>query len=78
LKQAVNEAQQKARAMAEALHVSLGDVLEVTEGNEQAARPAATYKVAQLAAQATPTPVSAGEIEVDASVTIRYRISPKP
>jgi uncharacterized protein YggE len=78
LREAVQEARGKARAMADALGVNLGEVLEASEGNVSVApRMQAFAAVAQAAAPAA-TPVSPGEIEVHANVTIRYRISPKP
>jgi len=79
LKQAVEEARGKAEVMAETLRVNLVEVLEITEGNVsvvplQEMRTATMYSAAAGQVQ---TPVSPGEIEVNAQVTIRYRISPK-
>lgn len=79
LKQAVNEARSKADAMAEALRVNLGEVLEISEGGSVSpisrfdARAGAFEAAAQI-----PTPVSPGQIQVYANVTIRYRISQRP
>jgi uncharacterized protein YggE len=78
LKQAVNEARSKAEAMAEALRINLGEVLEVSEGGSVS--PKFDMAVASRtfeAAAAPPTPVSPGQIQVFANVTIRYRISQK-
>jgi uncharacterized protein YggE len=78
LKQAVNEARSKAEAMAEALRINLGEVLEVSEGGSVSPRfDMAVSSRALEAASAPQTPVSPGQIQVFANVTIRYRISPR-
>ena len=79
LKQAVMEARSKAQVMADALNVRLGDVLEVSEGGISVVPRGDFIPLsgrAELAA--APTPVSPGQIEVHANITIRYRISQKP
>lgn len=77
LRQAVTEARGKAEAMAEALNVELREVVEVSEGGVSVV-PRAEAAGRVLAATAlAPTPVSPGEIEVRASVTVRYHIAPK-
>jgi hypothetical protein len=78
LKQAVQEARSKAQVMADALRVNLTEVVEASEGGVSIG-PAGEAGAARLAAIAadTATPVSPGEIQVHATVTIRYRISPK-
>jgi len=76
LKQAVEEARSKAQTMAEALRVNLLEVLEVSEGGVSIVDRVEPV-FASRAAAATETPVSPGQIEVRASVTIRYRISAK-
>jgi hypothetical protein len=75
LKQAVNEARRKAEAIAEALNVRLDGVLEVSEGGVSVT-PRTEYGdvVMARALEASPTPVSPGQLEVRASVSIRYRI----
>jgi len=77
LKQAIQQAQGKASAMAEALRVNLVGVMEASEGSVSI-MPRMQSFGATAAAQAAPTPVSPGEIEVRANVTVRYRIAPKP
>jgi uncharacterized protein len=79
LKQAVNEARGKAEAMAEALRVNLGEVLEVSEGGSISPRFEAPVngRVFATAQADVATPVSAGQLQVSAAVTIRYRISQK-
>jgi len=76
LKQAVEEARSKAQTMAEALRVNLVEVLEVSEGGVSIVDRVEPV-FASRAAAAAETPVSPGQIEVRASVTIRYRISAK-
>ena len=76
LKQAVEEARSKAQTMAEALRVNLLEVLEVSEGGVSIVDRVEPV-FASRAAAVTETPVSPGQIEVRASVTIRYRISSK-
>ncbi len=79
LKQAVEEARSKAQAMADASRVNLVEVLEITEGNVSVVpvRLGGGVAYASSATGQVQTPVSAGDIEVNATVTIRYRISSK-
>jgi uncharacterized protein YggE len=79
LKQAVAEARSKAQAMAEVLKIELVEILEVSEGG------VSLFPVAESAqfggramALAADTPISPGQLEVRATVTIRYRIASKP
>jgi uncharacterized protein len=77
LRQAVHSAQAKARAMAEALGVELSQIMEASEGGAQVIRPMyeGAGRSADFAAQAMPsTPVEAGQVQVSANVTLRYRI----
>jgi uncharacterized protein YggE len=76
LKQAVQEARTKAQAMADALNVNLVEVIEVSESGVSIFA-APQMAMADRMALATETPVSPGEIQVNANVTIRYRISAK-
>lgn len=78
LKQAVQEARSKAQVMADALRVNLEDVLEASEGGVSIV-PFAETGIAQRVALAadTSTPVSPGQIQIQANVTIRFRISRK-
>jgi len=78
LKEAVEEARSKAQVMADAARVGLIEVLEVSEGGVSVVdRFEPAFASRALAAAAPETPVSPGQIEVRASVTIRYRIAPK-
>ena len=76
LRQAVEEARSKAQVMAEAARVGLGEVLEVSEGGVSILDHEPVLAGRVMAAAVAP-PVSPGEIEVRASVTIRYRIAGK-
>ncbi len=78
LTRAVQEARQKAATMASALGVSLGPVLEATEGGVSIDIPRFSSGPRMLRMEAVapePTPISTGEITVSAQVTLRYRIS---
>jgi len=79
LKLAVAEASGKAKAMAEALSVTLGPLQEVLESGSSvtplADRGEAVYAMAARAS--VPTPVSPGQIEVSASVVLKYAIVSK-
>ena len=76
LKEAVQEARSKAQVMADALRVNLTEVLEVSEGGVSILPQSEGAFAARMAA-AVETPVSPGQIQVNANVTIRYRIAPK-
>lgn len=79
LQQAVLEARSKGQVMADTLRVNLVEVLEVSEGGVSVAPRNEFAPSARLMAAAdVATPVSPGQLEVHANVTIRYRISPKP
>lgn len=75
LKQAVMDANQKAETMAQALGVRLSGVQEAMEGGVSVVP--RDRGVVAFAREATPTPVSPGQMEISASVTIRYLISPR-
>lgn len=78
LADAAGKARAKARTLASALGLTLGNVLEVAEGGVSVIpQPYPRYgrAMAELSVAAADTPVSAGQVGVQASVTIRYRIS---
>ncbi len=75
LKEAVNEARSKANAIAEALNVRLLGVLQVNEGGISI-RPVVVSEARLMSAADTATPVSPGQVTVNGSVSIRYRIGP--
>ena len=79
LADAARAARAKAETLAKALGVRLGEILEVAEGGVSVSPPpyprfGGTRAMAEVAM--APTPVSAGQVGVEASVTIRYRIAP--
>lgn len=75
MRRAVREARSKAAAMAEALEVTLGPVLDAQEGGVTIARPEfAQARMMAMDSRSAETPVSPGEITVSANVTLRYRI----
>ena len=80
LTDAVRSARTKADALARALRVKLVEILEVAEGGVSISPPPSPFRgrVALAAEAIATTPVAAGEVGVEASVTIRWRISPCP
>lgn len=77
LKEAVGDARRKAQVMADALGVRLGAVMEISEGGVSVRPYGADGAVFMARAEAAATPVSPGEVEVRAAVSVRYRIEPK-
>jgi len=75
LKQAAAKAREKAAALSEALHVKLVRVLSVSEGGH-VVRPAAPAARMALETNAGYVPIAAGELKVEASVTLVYEIAP--
>jgi uncharacterized protein len=71
LRQAVLEARKKAETLADSLGVRLGDVLTAREDSVNVSMP--HYAAMERAAVAS-TPVEPGEIEIQAGVTVQYRI----
>ncbi len=77
LTRAVEEARVKADALARALKVRLVRILEVAEGGIAVApQPFMKSRMAMETAMAD-TPVSAGQVGVSASVTVRWEIAPE-
>ena len=79
LTRAVEEARVKADALARALKVRLVRILEVAEGGI-AVSPPPFQKVGRMAMESmamADTPVSAGQVGVTASVTVRWEIAPE-
>lgn len=76
LKEAVTEARKKAETIAAAANVTLGIPLEIAEQGVSLMKSEFNTGVmmARAAADMAPTPVSPGQLEVRANVTIRYRI----
>jgi uncharacterized protein len=74
LRDAVMDARRKAEVIAEALGVRLAGVLEVSESGVSIAE-RGQVEFARAAALVAETPVSPGELDVNANVTVRYRIS---
>src|ERR1700724_2653317 len=78
LRDAAAQARGKATALAAAMHVRLVEVLEVQE--EGTAVPQPRFEAMRMSAggAAVGTPVSSGQLDVSATVTVRYRIAPCP
>lgn len=77
LRQAVEEARAKAQAIAAALDVRLEGISEAEEGGVDLVRPQLALARAADGVMSAPTPVQPGQLQVRASVTLRYRIVPK-
>ncbi len=77
LADAARAARAKAETLAKALGLRLGEILEVAEGGISVTPPPyPRFGMARMeAAMAAPTPVSAGQVGVEASVTLRFRIA---
>jgi uncharacterized protein len=75
LEAAVRQARDKAQAIAGALGVRLGEVLEVAEGGFALATPKFSRMAMEAMDSAANTPIAAGQVGVDASVTVSFRIA---
>lgn len=73
LRNAVKQAEQKARAMAEAANVDLVGILDLQEGGARV-MPVFRGGMEMAAARAADTPVEPGSVTVSGEVTIRYQI----
>jgi len=72
---AAEDAEAKAQTIARALHVRLSGVLEITEGGVHVVPQREYFAGARaMAAEAMRTPVESGEVQVQATVTVRYEI----
>ena len=74
LKEAVEKASQKAKAISEALYLKIIGVIEVNEGSVSIRVPPQRFEAARAQVEAASAPVSPGQLTVSARVTIRYRI----
>lgn len=74
LRLAVKEARKKADAIAEAVGVEIVGVDEISEGGINFIRP--QMQMARTFSAEAATPVQPGQVSVQASVTVRYRITP--
>lgn len=77
LAKAAVSARTKAAALAKALNVRLAEIVEAVEGGVTVFTPVRS-RMAMEAMAADSTAVSAGQVGVDASLTLRYRIEPCP
>lgn len=73
LRIAVAEARKKADAVAAEMGLSIVGVIEVSEGGAQVFRPA--MQVARSFAADLATPVQPGQLKIEASVTVSFRIA---
>jgi uncharacterized protein YggE len=77
LAKAAAAARAKAAALAKALNVRLAEIVEVVEGGVTVFTPMRSARMA-MESMSADTAVSAGQVGVDASLTLRYRIEPCP
>jgi hypothetical protein len=77
VRRAIEDARGTASAIADALGVTLGPVLEAREGGAQVLSPQMDVRAYRQEAMAVsaPTPVSPGEVEIFARVEVTYRIA---
>ena len=75
LKKAVAEARRKAETMAEALNLRILGIQEVSETGSSVIPRGEGGFVTMAARETAPTPVSPGQVEVNASVTVKYLIA---
>lgn len=73
LRQAIADAKANASVMAKELGVTLGRVLNATQGGASVQPPVPMYRMASESVSA-PTPILPGEVTVSASVTVTYQI----
>lgn len=74
LQRAVSDAEMKAKVIAEAMRVRLDTVAEVNEGGVQPIYPQPQMRT--MLAQDVGSPIEPGQVRVNATVTVRYRIAP--
>jgi uncharacterized protein YggE len=74
LKDAVADAKSKADALAEALGVTITEIVQVMEGGSNYSPYPVQFKAAAMEMRSG-APIEAGQVELGASVTIKYRFS---
>ena len=74
IREAIKEARAKAQTMAAALNVKLGTVHQVQEGGVHLVRPQMMAYDRAVAGAAAATPVQPGQVHVQASVSVTYRL----
>lgn len=78
LRDAAAQARGKAAALAAAMHVRLVEVLDIEEEGTPVPQPRFEAMRMSVGGAALATPVSSGQLDVSAAVTVRYRIAPCP
>src|SRR5687767_1277167 len=74
IKKAVAEAREKAGAIEAATGTQLSGIIEIVEGGVDVVRPMMMQRLAEFAA-ADATPIQPGQVRVEATVSIRYRLT---
>lgn len=78
LTRAAEAGRAKAETLARALRVRLVEIVEVVEGGVSVFTPVYRRQAMAMETSMADTPVSAGQVGIDATVTLRYRIEPCP
>ena len=74
IQKAVAEAREKAIAIEQATGTQLTGIIEIVEGGVDVVRPMMMQRMAEFAA-ADATPIQPGQVRVEATVSIRYRLA---
>jgi uncharacterized protein YggE len=75
--EAIGKARERANLYARAAGLRVVRILSINEGGSYSPRPPVMYaRAAMDAAESAPTPVAAGEVEVQANVTVMYELAP--
>ncbi|MCB2075601.1 MAG: SIMPL domain-containing protein [Novosphingobium sp.] len=75
--QAVGKARERASLYARAAGLRVVRILTISEGGSYSPRPPVMYaRAAMDASESAPTPVAAGEVEVQANVTVSFELAP--
>ena len=74
LQAAAKEAQDKAKTLAKAMNVDLGEVWRVDEQHVGVRATGMDQGMRMMAMEAAATPVEPGEVIINASVRVQYRI----
>jgi uncharacterized protein len=75
IKKAVAEAREKAGAIEAATGTQLTGIIEIVEGGVDVVRPMMMQRAMEFAAGADATPIQPGQVRVEATVSIRYRLA---
>ena len=72
----LSNARAKAELLALAAGVKLGRVLTISESGGYVPQPRVMYAKAEMAMDAAPTPIAAGQVELSSSVSVQFELAP--